>query len=56
MRLDRGRVRATGSVVEQATLVGKEEEAVKAARCIGRGRSVMAIFGMWVTHKPRLVP
>lgn len=50
----------TGSVVQRATLVArgrKEEEAIKAARWPGGGgRSVMAIFGMWVTHKPRLVP
>lgn len=52
--------RETGSVVQRATLVArgrKEEEAIKAARWPGGGgRSVMAIFGMWVTHKPRLVP
>lgn len=55
----RGQVedRETGSVVQHRRhWLEKEEEAVKAARRVGGGRSAMAIFGMWVTHKPRLVP
>lgn len=48
--------RETGSVVQQATLVREGGRGSKSsARMVG-GRSAMAIFGMWVTHKPRLVP
>lgn len=38
-------------------MVAEKAKGESAGRWNGRGgRSVTVIFGMWVTHKPRLVP